>query len=135
MESARSLIRRIGGSGALYQTVVTFKPITSSNSVPTLSGLFSGSAGSFASVFNTIFTMALSAGAILAVIRIAYAGWLYMGSADMWGNKGHAKDVFRDAIIGLLLLLAIYLILYQIDPCLVNLNFLRSLQDQSCTAA
>ncbi len=51
----------------------------------------------------------------------------------MWGNKSRAKEIFRDAIIGLLLLLAIYLILRQIDPCLLDLNILRSLQNQTCT--
>ncbi len=49
---------------------------TGSNS--TLSGFFNSATSSLPALFNAIFTMAISAGAILAVIRIAYAGWLYM---------------------------------------------------------
>ena len=77
-------------------------------------------------VLNNLFQIAISVGAILAMLRIAYAGYLYMGSADMWSTKQHAKDVFRDAIIGLLLLLSIWLILYQINPCLLDLQVLQS---------
>ena len=77
-------------------------------------------------VLNNLFQIAISVGAILAMLRIAYAGYLYMGSADMWSSKQHAKDVFRDAIIGLLLLLSIWLILYQINPCLLDLEVLQS---------
>ena len=77
-------------------------------------------------VLNNLFQIAISVGAILAMLRIAYAGYLYMGSADMWSSKQHAKDVFRDAIIGLLLLLSIWLILYQINPCLLDLQVLQS---------
>lgn len=58
----------------------------------------------------------------MAVLRIAYGGYLYMGSADMWGNKQQAKETIGDAIIGLLLLFAVYLILNQINPNLLNLN-------------
>jgi hypothetical protein len=48
-----------------------------------------------------------------------------MGS-DIWSTKQHAKDVFRDAVVGLLLLLAIYLILYQINPDILSLSVLQS---------
>ena len=75
--------------------------------------------------FNDVFTIVLSIGAILAVLRIAYAGYMYMGSADMWGNKQQAKEILGDAVIGLLLLFAIYLVLNQINPNLLNLNILR----------
>ena len=71
--------------------------------------------------------MALSAGAILAVLRLGYAGWLYMGAADMWGSKQHAKDVIMDAVLGLLLLIGIWIVLNQINPNLLNLCVLQSL--------
>ena len=77
-------------------------------------------------MLNGAFQIAISVGAILAMLRIAYGGYLYMGSADMWSSKQHAKEVFRDAVIGLLLLLAIYLILYQINPCILNLDVLNT---------
>jgi hypothetical protein len=87
-----------------------------------LSALFCGR--SLPEMVNGLFQIAIQVGAILAMLRIGYAGYLYMGSADMWSSLQHAKDVFRDAIIGLLLLLAIYLILYQINPCILDLGVL-----------
>ncbi len=77
---------------------------------------------------NRLFLFALSIGAILAVVRLMWAGYLYMGSGDMWSSKGKAREVFGDVVIGLLLLLAIYLILYQINPDILKLNILDSLK-------
>lgn len=114
------------GSG----TVVTFQPLTTQQNLgSTLSGFFQSS--NLAGFFNAAFTVALSAGAILAVLRLAYAGWLYMGAADMWGSKQHAKEVIRDAVLGLLLLIGIYIILYQINPNLLNLNILQDFNSSS----
>jgi len=79
---------------------------------------------------NKLFLFSLTIGAILAVVRLMWGGYLYMGSGDMWSSKGAAKEVLRDAILGLLLLLAIYLILFQINPCLLNLNVLQSMGGQ-----
>lgn len=116
-------------TGLLFQgTLVTFTPLTSNaNLGQNLSGFFSGQ-GDLPGFFNAAFTVALSAGAILAVLRLAYAGWLYMGAADMWGSKQHAKEVIQDAVLGLLLLIGIYIILAQINPNLLNLNVLQTIQ-------
>lgn len=115
-----------GTIGLLFQgTFVPLSDTNGSNLAPTLSGFFQSN--NLAGFFNAAFTLALSAGAILAVLRLAYAGWLYMGAADMWGSKQHAKEVITDAVLGLLLLIAIYIILYQINPNLLNLNVLQSI--------
>jgi hypothetical protein len=76
-------------------------------------------------MLNSIFQAAIALGGILAMMRIAYAGWLYMGSADMWSSKTHAKEVFREAIIGLLILLSVWLVLYQINPDILKLQILQ----------
>ena len=80
---------------------------------------------SLADMLNQAFQISISIGAILAMLRIGYAGYLYMGSADMWSSKTKAKEVFQNAIFGLLLLLAIYLILYQINPDILRLQLLQ----------
>lgn len=103
-----------------------------------VSALFSGNmdackSGCIAPLLNGLFTASLSIGAMLAVLRIAYAGWLYMGSADMWSSQSEAKGVFQDAILGLLLLLGVWLILYQINPDILNLDFTRHLSGSSQT--
>lgn len=82
---------------------------------------------SLGSFLNKLFVAALSLGAILAVLRLAYAGYLYM-TTDAWGTKGKAREVIGDVIIGLLLLLSIWLILRQINPKLLDLNVLKNLQ-------
>lgn len=70
---------------------------------------------------NTLFKMAISVGAIAAVLRMVYAGYIYMAS-DVWTSKDKAKGIFRDVFLGLVLLLSIYIILSQINPNLLNLD-------------
>ena len=82
---------------------------------------------SLAGFLNGLFTAAISVGAILAVLRIAYAGYEYMTS-DAWGNKARAKEIIGDVVLGLLLLLGTYLILDQINPNLLNLDMLQGLK-------
>lgn len=105
----------------------TFVPINppGSSGDSLVTGLFgSGSSMDLGSMLNVAFQVAINVGAILAMMRIMWAGWLYMGSADMWSNKHHAKEVFQDAIIGLLILLAIWIILHQINPDILNFGTL-----------
>jgi hypothetical protein len=85
------------------------------------------SATSLTDFINKLFNAAIAIGAILAVLRLAYAGYLYM-TTDSFGHKSHAKTVIGDVIIGLLLLLSIYLILRLINPQLLNLDVLKNLQ-------
>jgi hypothetical protein len=75
----------------------------------------------FGKFLNRLFVGAISLGAILAVLRLAWAGFVYMGT-DMWGKKEHAKEIITDTLLGLFLLLAIWLILHQINPQILSLN-------------
>ncbi len=67
-----------------------------------------------------------------AVLRLVYAGYMYMGS-DMWSSKGKAREIIRDTTLGILLLLAIWLILFQINPNILNLNILQNVSATSPT--
>ena len=82
----------------------------------------------FSGFINGIFKFAIAIGAIAAVLRLAYAGYLYMGQSDMWSHKGEAKQIITDVTIGLLLLLGIYLILYQINPDILKLKALEQIK-------
>ena len=74
------------------------------------------------SVFlNKLFLGALSLGAVLAVLRLALAGFQYMAS-DLWANKQHAKEIIQETLLGLFILLGISLILNQINPDILKLN-------------
>jgi hypothetical protein len=101
-----------------------FVPLSCAQQSPLLQQAYNSNG--LAQYVNALFKIALSAGAIMAVLRIAYGGFQYMGSADMWGSKADAKKVIRDAVIGLLILLSIYIILYQINPDIVKLDILKS---------
>ena len=52
---------------------------------------------------------------------IVWGGYLYMFK-DSFAAKTNAKEKITNAVIGLLLLLGIYLILYQINPQILNLS-------------
>ena len=91
-------------------------------------GQLYNSSGDFSTFVNGAFKFALALGAIVAVLRIAWAGYLYMGQADMWSSKGKAKQILGDVTLGLVLLLAIWLILNQINPDILKLNALRNIR-------
>lgn len=92
-----------------------------------LSQLFNPTTTDLAQFFNAFFKTALIVGAMLAVLRIGYAGFIYM-TTDSFGSMGNAKQIIQDAVLGLLLLLSIWLILYQINPNILNLNIFQSAQ-------
>jgi hypothetical protein len=81
---------------------------------------------SMSTFVNAMFLAAVGIGAMLAVLQLTRAGLLYMGS-DAWGKKDKAKHLMQDAVLGLLLLLAIVLILDQINPQLRNLDVLNKI--------
>ena len=91
--------------------------------------LFAGIANgaSIADLVNALFKLAIILGAMLAVLRLVYAGFLYMAS-DIWSKKDEAKTAIQNALIGLMLLLATYLILNQINPNILNLNVSNQIQ-------
>lgn len=110
-------------SSLLFQATIGFQPL-SGNEVKE-SKLFSGvfsSTPDLPTFLNKAFQLAIAIGAILAVLRIIYGGALYMGT-DVFSKKNDAKTILQDAVLGLLLLLGTYLILNQINPDLLNLNF------------
>ncbi len=107
-----------------------FVPISNSNTtggVDNFTKLFKtsdGKAGDLSTFVSSAFRITLSIGAILAVMRIAWAGYQYMTS-DAWGEKSHAKEILGDVFIGLLLLLSVYLILKQINPDILSLKAIQ----------
>ena len=105
-------------------TFVPLEPISGGK----LGNLYGSSGGDLSTFINKLFQFALVIGAVGAVLRLAYAGYLYMGQADMWSHKGQAKAIIGDVTLGLLLLLSIWLILYQINPDILTLNALKNIK-------
>ena len=122
MKNSKSLLTKF-----LYGT---FVPLGGGGSNTSIGNIFANSCSGndcLTTLLNNSFKAAITLGAVLAVLRIAWAGYLYMAS-DIWSTKGEAKDILQNAVIGLLILLSIYLVLAQINPQLLNLNFLNSLE-------
>jgi len=69
-----------------------------------------------------VFPLAVRLAATLAILMIVWAGFQYMFSLK-GGSKGEAKERITDAVLGLLLALAAWLILNQINPDLIKLDF------------
>jgi hypothetical protein len=113
----------IFGTVGLAHAQNGFVPLAPAPSGTRLGNLYD--ATSFADFINKLFNAALAVGAIAAVMRLAFAGYLYM-TTDAFGQKSHAKSVIGDVILGLLLLLSIWLILRQINPQLLNLDVLKN---------
>jgi hypothetical protein len=121
----------ITGTGVMFQAVAPFKPLAPIDSQSgQLSGIYQS--GDLSVYISKLFVFAISIGAIIAVIRLMWAGYQYMGS-EMWTSKESAKKTFREVILGLLLLLAIYLILYRINPNLLNIQILTNITAKQST--
>jgi hypothetical protein len=122
----------VTSTGLLFQATTQFVPLAPMDGQQgsKLSGIYAG--GDLSAYVSKMFAFALSVGAIIAVVRLMWAGYLYMG-ADIVGNKAKAKEIFSNAIIGLLLLLAIWLILLKINPQLLNISILNSIKNSQST--
>ncbi len=98
-----------------------FVPLECFEGSAKLSDAYNTPAGELGPFMNKVFVGAISVGAILAVLRLAWAGFEYMAS-DLWTRKETAKEIIKDTLLGLFLLIAIYLILNQINPQILELR-------------
>jgi hypothetical protein len=96
-----------------------FIPLTDFSGSPQLSSLADGV--DLTSFLQGLFDLLIVVGATLAVIQITRGGFIYM-TQDVISSKIKAKDIIRDAVVGLVLLLSTVLILRQINPDLVKLD-------------
>lgn len=71
---------------------------------------------------SRLYTFGLSIAGILAVGMIVAGGFIYMTAAGNASKIDRAKDFISGALLGLLLLLASWLILQTIDPNLTDLR-------------
>ncbi len=94
--------------------------ITISSSVPGMGALTSNAEpGAYVSGF---YNFALMIGGVLAFGAIVYGGILYATSAGNSSKQSEGRSWITSALLGLLLLAGAYLILYTINPNLVNLS-------------
>ncbi len=79
----------------------------------------------FYSYINAIYKFGIGAVGICAMLMIIVGGYMYMTAAGNNSSMEKAKTVITDAIIGLILAMASYLILYFINPDLVKIKRLQ----------
>lgn len=75
-----------------------------------------------------LFRLMISIATGLAVLMLIYAGIKYM-STDAFSGKEEAKGVIENALYGLLLAIAAWLIVYTIDPNLVKFDLKIPVQE------
>lgn len=106
----------LGIASAFAAETTSYKPLTS------LPGVFEeGQVTNPASLIRNIYTFAIGAGSVLAVLIIIIAGIKYMYQ-DSIGGKSHAKEQITNALLGLLIILGSYIFLYTLNSDLVNIN-------------
>lgn len=87
-----------------------------------LPGIESVSTRGFGEYLSSMFSLAISVAAILAVVQLSIAGFKYLTEESFTG-KTDARKKITNAFIGLILLLSSYLLLRTINPDLVENEF------------
>lgn len=90
--------------------------------------------GNLPSYVQAVLNAAMLIIVISAVFMISVGGFLYLTSAGNTSRAGQAKGIITDAILGLILALVAYLVLYIINPDLVTLR-ISSLATSSVPAS
>lgn len=85
-------------------------------------GLSTTDPTSLVDYFQAIFTFAIAAAGILALLMIMFGGFQYMTAGGNESRTGDAKNRIKNAILGLILALTSYLILSTINPDLVAIK-------------
>lgn len=87
-----------------------------------------GENAGLAGYLSSIFKLGIGLAVTLAIVMIVVGGIQYMVS-DVPGVKVNAKGTIQNAIWGLVLVLASWLILYTINPALVRFDLITSLEN------
>jgi len=111
-------IRLMFSEQRLYATFVSLGDYGSSP----IGKLFNDTSLSFDGFMNAAFNIAIMVAVTIAIIQIMYGGFLYM-TTEAAGEKSQAKALFWRTGQGLLLLLATWVILQQINPQILSLRF------------
>ncbi len=106
-----------------FLAFVLATPLVGNAQYTTLSGIPGLDSGnSIADYVNVLYKMSIAIGITLSILIIAYAGLEYM-TVDVVAEKKKSKTRITHAIIGLLMLLGTYVVLYQLNPDIVSLKF------------
>lgn len=108
--------------GAIDVSAQGYKPLAP---IPQLTQNGSTSSSFF---LQNLVPLLISIAGGLAVIRIIIGGVQYM-TTDAWNGKADAKSTIQQALLGLLLAMASYTILYTLNPELLNIKIAPASQN------
>ncbi|MEI7480244.1 MAG: pilin [bacterium] len=111
---------------------ISYKPLTDIPGIPrnTDGTIATNLAGFLRAIFNLMIGIAV----LLAVIFIFWGGFQY-ATSEALGVKASAKKDIENALYGLGMALASWLLLYTIDPHLISLNITSVTQDTTSALA
>lgn len=114
-------VETTGGIGVppLQKSQSGFTPIVNIPGIPL------NADSSIPEILNGLFRLSIVAAGLLAVIYITIGGFEYMVSGAREAKKD-GRERIQSAVIGLLLLLSSYIILYVINPDILNLDPFRT---------
>lgn len=96
----------------LYMSLASIQPTIPSAGLP-----------GFGQLIGTIFTWSLNVLGIVVFVMIFYAGFKWFTAAGNTARVNEAKAQISNAILGAIILLAAWIILYTINPDLVGGTF------------
>lgn len=82
-------------------------------------------ASTFKDYILAIYNFAIWAVGIAALLMISIGGFMYFTAAGNTSKTTKAKEIISDALIGVVVTMVAWLILYVINPDLVNINLSR----------
>lgn len=100
-----------------------FKPLTNIQNVT-----FAGNAAELPDFLNSIYMICIGLAAVIGVLQIMRAGVTWMTAGGSHEKIGDAKNLIRDTIIGLILVLAPTIVFSIINPDILKLQ-IRGLSD------
>jgi len=106
----------------LLAAAAQFQPMTE---IPFLNSKLTGEAGDASAVFNALFKLAITIGAMLAVFMFIWGGLQMITARDSAGSVGAGKTKMTNAIMGLLMLISTFVVLNTINPQLTSLALFK----------
>ncbi|TSD02065.1 MAG: Uncharacterized protein Athens071425_163 [Parcubacteria group bacterium Athens0714_25] len=82
-------------------------------------------AATFKDYVLAIYNFAIWAVGIAALLMISIGGFMYFTAAGNTSKTTKAKEIISDALIGVVVTMVAWLVLYVINPDLVNINLSR----------
>jgi hypothetical protein len=95
--------------------------------LPIFGNIFNASGKSFGDYLSIMFTFLVSFAGVLAVVMLIFGGIQYMSTDSLSGTESGRSKMYQ-AVFGLIIVLASYVILNTVNPNLVKFNF--SIQGQ-----